>query len=150
MSVSTVDTGPRKVTRSVEVDRPAAELFAMVADPHRHGELDGSGTVRDATKGPDRLTKGDKFSVKMKMFGLPYRITSTATEILPDQVVEWQHPGGHRWRWEFEALTPTRTKVTETFDYSTINGAQAKAFEVMGMVKKNGVGITKTLEKLAG
>ena len=44
MSVSTVDTGPRKVTRSVEVDRPAAELFAMVADPHRHGELDGSGT----------------------------------------------------------------------------------------------------------
>lgn len=149
MSVSTVDTGPRKITRSVEVDRPAAELFAMVADPHRHGELDGSGTVRDATKGPDRLSQGDKFSVKMKMFGLPYRITSTATEIVSDQVVEWKHPGGHRWRWEFEALTPTRTRVTETFDYSTVPGVQAKILEVVGATKQNATGITKTLEKLA-
>ena len=134
----------------MEVDKPVAELYAKVADPHRHAELDGSGTVQATVKGPHELHEGDKFSVKMKQFGLPYKITSKVTELVPDRVVEWQHPGGHRWRWEFEQLSPTRTKVTETFDYSTINGVQAKALEIAGFPKKNGEGIEKTLAKLAG
>jgi len=150
MSVSVEQTGPRKVTRSVEVDRPASELFALVADPHRHHELDGSGTVRAAVKGPHELKQGDTFSVKMKMFGLPYRITSKVTELVPDRVVEWRHPLGHRWRWEFEPVTDGRTKVTETFDYSTVNGVQATMLERTGMARQNASGIEKTLAKLAG
>ena len=47
--VSTVEVGPRKVARRVTVNAPAADLFALAADPHRHHELDGSGTVRDST-----------------------------------------------------------------------------------------------------
>ncbi|MGH3678126.1 MAG: dimethyladenosine transferase, partial [Mycobacterium sp.] len=39
MTVTTVDAGPRQVSRSVEVPAPAAELFAIVADPRRHHEL---------------------------------------------------------------------------------------------------------------
>lgn len=150
MTVNVVDNGPRKISRSIEVARPAGELFAMVADPHRHHELDGSGTVRDAIKGPDSLAEGDKFSVKMKMFGLPYRITSKVTELRNDRVVEWQHPGKHRWRWEFEPIDATHTLVTETFDYSTIPAFQAKALEKLGMVKGNVTGIESTLTKLAG
>ena len=53
----------------------------------------------------------------MKMYGVPYRITSTVTALKPNEVVEWRHPVGHRWRWEFESLSPTLTRVTETFDY---------------------------------
>ena len=64
-----------------------------------------------------RLVPGAKFSTKMRMFGVPYRITSTVTAIRPDELIEWRHPVGHRWRWEFTALTPTLTRVTETFDY---------------------------------
>jgi hypothetical protein len=31
-------------------------VFSLIADPRRHIEIDGSGTVRDvAVKGPDRL-----------------------------------------------------------------------------------------------
>ena len=47
MTVTVVDAGSRKVSGAVEVSARAAEIFDIVADPHRHGELDGSGTVMD-------------------------------------------------------------------------------------------------------
>jgi hypothetical protein len=39
---------------------------------------------------------------KMRMFGVPYRITSTVTALKPGALIEWRHPFCHRWRWEFE------------------------------------------------
>jgi uncharacterized protein YndB with AHSA1/START domain len=150
MTVIAVDRGPRQVSRTVEIDAPAADLYAMVADPRRHHELDGSGTVGDNITVPDALLLGSKFSTKMKMYGLPYRITSTVTELKPNEVFEWRHPLGHRWRWEFEALSPTQTRVTETFDYrdagSIKNGL--KYYERMGFAKGNAKGIEATLAKL--
>ncbi|MGB9226504.1 SRPBCC family protein [Mycobacterium sp.] len=150
MTVTVVDAGPRRVSRSVEVAAPAAELFAMAADPRRHHELDGSGTVRDNIKAPAKMAVGSKFSTKMKMYGLPYRITSTVTGLKTDELVEWRHPFGHRWRWEFEALSPTLTRVTETFDYSDAGGLKngLKYYERMGYAKGNGAGIEATLTKL--
>ena len=100
MMVTQIDAGPRKVSRSADVRAPAQELFAVIADPHRHGELDGSGTVKDTMKGPRRLSQDARFSVNMKQYGVPYRITSRVTQYVTDRVAEWQHPLGHRWRWE--------------------------------------------------
>lgn len=148
MSVTTVQDGPRKVTRSVEVAAPAAEVFALVADPHRHGELDGSGTVKDTVSGPDRLATGDRFSVRMRQYGVPYRITSRVTHLVDDQLVEWRHPAGHRWRWALTTLSPTTTRVTETFDYSTVHGLQARALELLGVPARNAAGIEATLRRL--
>lgn len=150
MTVTVVDAGPRKVSRSVEVAAPAAELFAMAADPRRHSELDGSGTVGDNIKAPAKLVEGAKFSTKMTMLGLPYRITSTVTAFQPDELVEWRHPLGHRWRWEFEALSPTRTRVTETFDYHDAGVVKntLKYYELMGFAKANASGIEATLAQL--
>lgn len=128
---------------------PAQELFELVADPHRHGELDGSGTVKDTVKGPHRLSQDARFSVNMKQYGVPYRITSKVTQYVTDRVVEWQHPRGHRWRWELAPLPDGTTRVTETFDYSTVNGLQAKALELFGVPKQNAAGIEATLEKLS-
>ncbi len=62
MTVTIVDAGPRRVSRSVEVAAPAAELYALAADPRRHHELDGSGTVRDNIKMPPELIEGSKTS----------------------------------------------------------------------------------------
>ena len=143
MTVIVVDRGPRQVSRSVEVAAPAAELFAMAADPRRHRELDGSGTVRDNIKVPATFVEGSKFSTHMKMYGLPYRITSTVTALKPNEVVEWRHPLGHRWRWEFESLSPTLTRVTETFDYNDAGALKntLKYYELMGFAKANTSGI---------
>lgn len=148
MTVVVVDAGPGRVSRSVEVAAPAAELFAIAADPRRHRELDGSGTVRDNVKAPAEITVGSKFSTNMKMYGVPYRITSRITALKPNEVVEWRHPEGHRWRWEFEALSPTSTRVTETFDYHDAGLLRRKFYEWSGAVKGNGKGIEASLAKL--
>ena len=147
-TVKTVDAGPQKVSRRVRVSAPAAEIYAVVANPHRHPELDGSGTVRDTPiSGPEHVTPGDTFTVGMKQYGLPYKITSTVTVADNDRVVEWQHPLGHRWRWELADAGPGVTEVTETFDYSTAKVPfLIKAF---GMDRKNAEGISSTLQRLA-
>lgn len=149
MTVEKVDQGPRRVARAVEVDAPAEEIFELVADPHRHVELDGSGTVRVTVSGPQRLREGDRFSVGMRQYGVPYRITSRVTRFEDGRVLEWRHPAGHRWRWELTPLTPSSTRITETFDYSTVPAVQAKLFELMGIPRQNAAGIEATLRKLA-
>jgi hypothetical protein len=147
-AVATVETGRRRVTRQVVLHAPIDEVFALVANPHRHPELDGSGTVRHTpVVGPDRLSGGAKFTVGMKQYGVPYRITSRVTEFEDKRVVEWQHPMGHRWRWEFDEIAPATVRVTETFDYSTAKAP--KVLEILGQPAKNATGITKTLEGLA-
>src|SRR5262249_2925696 len=88
MTVSNVNAGPQGVCRSVEVAAPAAELFAIAADPRRHHDLDGSGTVRDNIKVPAEMAVGSKFSTSMKMYGMPYRITSTVTAFKPNELIE--------------------------------------------------------------
>ena len=87
MDVNIVDAGEGKISRSAEVNAPAAEIFAIVADPRRHNELDGSGTVLNTVSGPERLAAGAKFSVKMKQYGFPYQITSEVIEFDDDRVV---------------------------------------------------------------
>jgi len=151
MTVTVVDNGPNQVSRSVEVHAPAAELFAMVADPRRHNEIDGSGTVNDNIKSPAKLVAGAKFSTKMKMKGVPYWIVSTVTALKPDELVEWRHPFGHHWRWEFEAISPTVTRVTETFDYRNTGSLKdgLRYYERTGFAKDNAKGIEATLTKLA-
>lgn len=146
-AVTTVDAGNRKVARQVVVGAPAAEVFALLADPHRHGELDGSGTVKDTVSGPPRLSPGAKFSVGMKQYGVPYKITSTVTAYEDGRLLEWQHPLGHRWRWALAETEPGRTQVTETFDYTTSKAP--KVLELMKIPATNATGITKTLEGLA-
>jgi uncharacterized membrane protein len=148
--VEIVDAGPTQVSRSVEVNAPAAELFAIVADPRRHHEIDGSGTVGLNIKAPTKLVPGARFSTKMKMFGVPYRITSVITALKPDELIEWRHPVGHHWRWDFKALTPTTTKVTETFDYSDSGAIKEalKYYRRTGFAKSNAKGIEATLTKL--
>ncbi|HEX3786891.1 MAG TPA: SRPBCC family protein, partial [Pseudonocardiaceae bacterium] len=146
-TVTTANTGPRTVSRQVLVHAPADEIFALVADPHRHAELDGSGTVRDVpVTGPDRLSAGATFTVGMRQFGFPYKITSTVVAFEDNHVIEWRHPMGHRWRWELTEVEPGSTQVTETFDYRTAKAP--KMLELFGYPAKNGDGITRTLQAL--
>lgn len=141
-----MDRGARQVARSIVVSAPAHELFEILVHPHRHREIDGSGTVREAAVERGRMVEGETFSVRMRMFGIPYRITSTVTEIVPDKVVEWRHPGGHRWRYEFEALGPEETRVTETWDYR--DARTPRFYERIGYPKRNARGIEQTLVRM--
>jgi hypothetical protein len=150
VTVTTVDGGPLQVSRSVDVAAPASELFAIVADPRRHHEIDGSGTVGDNIRAPEHLEMGSRFTTKMRMYGVPYRMTSTVTALAQDQLIEWRHPFGHRWRWELQATSPTTTRVTETFDYREAGTLKnrLKYYKATGFVKRNAAGIEATLRRL--
>ncbi len=84
----------RSVSRSVVVDAPPTEVFSLLADPRRHVELDGSGTVKGVVKGPDRLSLGDRFGTRMRL-GVPYVISNEVVELEPDRRIAWRHVGHH-------------------------------------------------------
>jgi hypothetical protein len=148
MTVTVIDAGPRKVSRAAEVQAPATEIFDLVADPRRHHELDGSGTVQNTVAGPQRLARDATFSVRMKQHGVPYRIASRVTEFEEGHLLEWRHPMGHRWRWELKPLPDGTTRVTETFDYSQISSVRAIGLEMFGAPRQNAAGIEATLRQL--
>ena len=135
----------QQISRDIVIAAPPAKVFAVLVDPRRHTDFDGSGTVKNAVSGPDRLSKGAKFGTSMKMFGLPYRIPNTVVEFEEDRRIAWAHPGKHRWRYELEAVEGG-TRVTETCDFSTspAGGVMAR----LPIARWNAEGIEKTLPKL--
>ena len=144
--VAPVDRGPEVVSRTAVVDVAADEIFARLADPRRHHELDGSGSVRDGVSGPERLRLGDTFTVAMRALGIPYRITSTVTRFEDGREIEWRHPAGHTWRWELEPLDDGQTRVTESWDNS--DGRGGFLYRIFGMARRNAAGIEATLREL--
>ena len=140
-----IDKDTRKVWAVREIDAPAADIFAIVADPTRHKDIDGSGTVQEASGDPRQLKLGDKFGMKMK-WGVPYSVKSTVKEFEQDRLIAWAHYGGHRWRYELEPLDDNRTRVTETFDYST--ALTPWAYEWVNIPEGHVDSIDGTLERL--
>lgn len=145
--VAPIDRGPGILARATIVDLPAAAIFARLVDPHRHHELDGSGTVQAEVDGPHRLRPGDRFTVKMKMFGLPYRSTSTAVAVEENRLVSWRAPAGYIWQWELEPLPDGRTQVTELLDLRPARGLPV--LKLSGDIRRNMKGIEQTLAGLA-
>ena len=134
----------RSVSRSVVVDAPADQVFALLSDPRRHADFDGSGSVKANIKGPTCLALGDRFGMRMRL-GIPYTITNEVVEFEQDRLIGWRHVGHHVWRYELES-EGTGTKVTETFDWST--SRSPAAMEKLKYPQKNAVSIEKTLERL--
>ena len=121
-------------------------IFDILADPARHGEIDGSGMVQQARGESERLELGSTFGMDMKMGFLPYRMKNTVVEFDENRLIAWHHPGKHRWRYELEPVEGG-TKVTETFDWST--AVVPKAIELMGYPKKHPKSMEAMLERLA-
>jgi len=148
MSDVIVEDAPERVERrSIIVDAPAVDVFDLLADPSRHHEIDGSGTVREARlSAPARLSPGAKFGMKMK-YGVPYTITNTVVDFVENEVIGWRHLGKHVWRYRLEALDDGRTKVTEEFDWRT--AIFPPGLKLINAPRDNAVAIEKTLTRLA-
>ena len=133
------------VSRSTIVPAPAQMIFDLLADPRRHNEIDGSGTVQSAQiNAPERLSLDATFGMQMKM-GLPYKITNTVVEFEENKTIAWRHVGGHIWRYILEPVDGG-TKVTEQFDWN-----KSKAPLILKLRKSpqdNAKSIEKTLENL--
>ena len=140
-------TSPRVISESIDVVAPPEVLFAILADPAQHARIDGSGSVRELLKGPDRLSKDATFGMDMKLFGLPYKIRNTVVEFEEDRRIAWRHFGGHRWRYVLEPIEGG-TRVTESFDYSRYGTVPRLVVELAGFPERNRAGIAGTLVKL--
>jgi uncharacterized protein YndB with AHSA1/START domain len=112
---------------------PPEPIFELIADPRRHRDIDGSGTVRgardieapedDAEGTADRLRLGSRFGMSMRM-GVPYSMVSTVVEYEENRRLAWQtrgpgpigrHVAGRIWRYELEPVEGG-TLVRESWD----------------------------------
>ena len=146
MAEATVDD--LTASASAVVDAPPEEVFAFITRPENHAIISGDESVKGARHGAEQLTAvGDKFGMRMKMYGLPYRITNTVVEFEDNKVVAWCHPGKHRWRWEVEPAGAGKSKVTETFDMST--AAVKPVLKLMGYPKGHADNVANSVANVA-
>jgi uncharacterized protein YndB with AHSA1/START domain len=138
----------RRVSRTVTVDAPPQVVFDLLADPRRHPELDGSGSVKGRVSGPARLALGRRFQMRMRI-GVPYLISNQVVEFEEGRRIAWRHVGRHVWRYELAPVDGgARTAVTETFDYAPALAPQV--LELLRVPERNAIGIERTLERLRG
>ncbi len=116
------DTGNPKIKAArIVVAASPTTIFNILANPHRHIEIDGSQTIRSNISGPERLSLGSKFGMAMRL-GINYRIKNKVVEFKENELIAWRHFGQWRWRYELKALGNGSTEVTETFDGSYAPG----------------------------
>lgn len=139
MSVETFE--PVAVSRRIEAT--AHVVFAVLADPVKHLELDGSGMLRGAVTDGVVTKFGDVFVMKMYYPELGnYEMNNHVVEYELDRRIGWEpvagrgHPDefatdarwGHRWTFDLAQDGPASTIVTEIYDCS---GVPAKDRESM-------------------
>jgi len=113
-----LETGKEEVKSArIVINAPAEKIFAILSNPHRHKEIDGTKTIQENISGPDKLVLGSKFGMKMRL-GINYRIQNTVVEYEENSLIGWRHLGRWIWRYELVNIGPQITQVTETFDAS--------------------------------
>ena len=145
------DSGDVETVERV-IPASADRIFAIIADPSRHREIDGSGSLREVRKTPEKLELGSKFGMGMKV-GVPYSMESTVIEYEQDRRLAWQSrppgripgklAGGRIWRYELEPVEGG-TRVRESWD---ISQEVVKAF-VRPARKKTIDAMNATLERI--
>ena len=115
---------PDVVTVERVIPASPEAIFALISDPHRHHEFDGSGTVRHARNVPEKLKLGETFGMNM-VLGVPYAMRSTVVEYDENKLLAWQTrapvrlvdplAGGRIGRYELEPVQGG-TLVKESWD----------------------------------
>lgn len=135
------------VKETVDIEAPAEVIFDTLADPARHVLIDGSTTVRRLRRGPVRLSVGSTFTMSMRLFGVPYRVTNRVVEFEPNRLIAWRHFEPQRWRYELEPLSDG-TRVMESFDYSYYPVIGRWFIRLVGWPRRNQRAIARTLLRL--
>jgi uncharacterized protein YndB with AHSA1/START domain len=136
------------------IPAPADAIFALLADPARHPDIDGSGAVKQAkADAPQRLALGSTFGMSMRL-GIPYSMVNTVIEFEDNRRIAWQArpPGfvgrfsaGRIWRYELEPVEGG-TRVKETWDLS--EDKQRMLLRLGGLPDKTRHNMEKTLERI--
>jgi hypothetical protein len=122
-----------RVSASTTIDAGPEVVFAVLADPSAHADIDGTGWVREPLD-RDRITAaGQVFRMAMYHPGHPdkdYKVANLVVVFDEQRAIAWktgtESPetgdlsfGGWIWRYDLEATGP-RTNVTLTYDWSAV------------------------------
>ena len=130
---------------------PPEKIFDLLADPARHHDIDGSGSVVESKESSQRLALGSKFGMSMKL-GIPYSMESTIIEFDENRRIAWQSrppgiggklAGGRIWRYELEP-DDGGTRVRESWDISQ----ERFKWMVQAARKKARTSMEQTLENI--
>ncbi len=110
------------------INAPAASVFDVLSNPHKHEQLDGSGFVRGLDRG-DRITKtGQQFRMNMTgdHMGGEYQTDNVISAFDENKLIGWKtapagsEPPGWEWLWELKSSGSDSTDVTLTYDWSKV------------------------------
>ena len=133
----------KKIQVSGTVAAPPAAVFALLADPARHAELDGAGMIKGLDSGPSPVAAvGDAFVMNMDQEGIgQYQMRSEVTTFEPDSAIAWApaihpagslshiigelDPSGHVYGWELSPTSDGGTQITHTYDWNGVQDQEA-------------------------
>src|SRR5687767_6086809 len=123
-----------RVTASTTIEAAPEAVFAVLADPSAHADIDGTGWVRASVDGETITAAGQVFRMEMYHENHPdkdYRIANRVEVFDEPRAIAWKPGqesletgelsfGGWIWRYDLEATGPLRTTVTLTYDWSAV------------------------------
>jgi len=151
-----LDTGDERiVSAQIEIDAPPEVIFDILIQPRRHREIDGSQSVQAVIEGPERLSLGATFKMKMKI-GFNYWVTNKVIAFEPNRLITWAHLLGNQWTYELTPLDGNRTLVRETNNIraagwkASLSPAARKLSLIERSIAKSLVRLKKIAESEAG
>ena len=135
-------TDRMEVARTIAA--PAADIFAVLCDPHGHVAIDSSGMLQDAD-GEPATAVGDTFVIHMDREALndfpmgKYDVTVEIREFEKNRLIAWTVLGkirpqiGHVYGYRLEPADDGGTVVTSFYDWSDIDPVwkEADIFPIM-------------------
>ena len=140
---------PRLKSARIEIEAAPEKIFSALANPRRHQDFDGSKTITANISGPQKLSLGATFGMKMHL-GVDYRITNTVVEYQENQLIAWRHLGRWIWRYELRDLGAGRTEVTESFDARNVPLLSRIWLKYRKAYPWTEISVAKTLVRLKG
>lgn len=152
----------RKIQVSRTIEAPASEIFALLADPAKHPDLDGAGMVRGVDGDATTIGGiGQAFVMAMHNPQLgDYRMVNSVTAYQPPYRIGWEprmdpecdaaaklgdmEVGGHTWTFDLREVDGG-TEVTETYEWMSVKDPEFA--EMLPLVSEEQM--ERSLEKLA-
>lgn len=129
---------PERIEVQRTISAPAADIFAVLCDPHGHVAIDATGMLQDADGEPAE-SAGDTFVVHMDREALndypmgKYDVTVEIRDFERDRIIAWTILGqirphiGHVYGYRLEPTDDGQTVVTSYYDWSAIDPEWRKA-----------------------
>ena len=122
------------VIASTTIEAAPEAVFAVLADPSAHADIDGTGWVRASLDNVRITAAGQVFRMAMYHEGHPdrhYEMANLVEVFDEPRAIAWKPGtessetgelsfGGWIWRYDLEAQGPSRTTVTLTYDWSAV------------------------------